>query len=73
MAIGTDLGNTVDTGWVVSGWAMASAVSSCIAGSMSDIFGRRHIILIGNVVCIVGSVRLPFSSRSRHNSVENRL
>ena len=59
--IGLDLGNVVDLGWVVSGWSIASSVSFSLAGSLSDVFGRRNIILLGQLVSLVGSVNLSAS------------
>ncbi|KAK4941295.1 hypothetical protein LTR10_018705 [Elasticomyces elasticus] len=54
--IGTALGDTTNLGWVVSGWSIASSVSFSLAGSLSDIFGRRCVILSGEVISLIGSV-----------------
>lgn len=55
--IATDLdGDTANITWIVGGWSIASSVSFCIAGSASDIFGRRWTIVSGEVLAIVGSV-----------------
>ncbi|SMQ51128.1 unnamed protein product [Zymoseptoria tritici ST99CH_3D7] len=54
--IGTDLGDTINITWIVGGWSIASSVSFSIAGSLSDIFGRRYTVIIGEVLAIVGSV-----------------
>ena len=54
--IGSALGNLTDIGWLISGWAIASSVSFCVAGRLSDIFGRRYIILFGEFVAVIGSV-----------------
>jgi MFS family permease len=40
--------------WIPSGWAAAAAVGFTIAGRVSDIFGRRHVILVGQLLTIVG-------------------
>lgn len=56
--IGQDLNNTVDLGWIVSGWAIASSVSFSLGGSLSDIFGRRNVILVGDVIALAGAVRV---------------
>lgn len=54
--MGTDLGDTTDIGWIVSGWSIASSVAFGLAGRLSDIFGRRYVIVSGNLVALVGSV-----------------
>ena len=59
--IGAALGDTTNIGWIISGWAIASSVSFSIAGRLSDIFGRRHIILFGQLLALIGGVS-PASS-----------
>ena len=54
--IGTDLGNTSAISWIVSAFGIASAVAFTIAGSLSDIFGRRYIIIFGQMLALVGAV-----------------
>lgn len=54
--VGTDLGDTENISWIVGGWSIASSVSFSIAGSLSDIFGRRYTIVSGEILAIVGSV-----------------
>ncbi len=63
--VGTELGDTQNIAWIVSGWSTASSVSFSIAGKVSDIFGRRWTILVGEVICIVGCVRPSLLLRSR--------
>lgn len=60
--IGTDLGDTTNTTWIVGGWTIASSVSFSIAGSLSDTFGRRWTIIVGEVLAIVGSVGQSYRS-----------
>ena len=66
--IGTDLGNTLTISWIVSAFGIASAVAFTIAGSLSDVFGRRYIIISGQVLALVGAVSwhqgVRFSSRA---------
>lgn len=59
--MGTDLGNTTNIGWIVSGWSIASSVSFGLAGRLSDIFGRRYVIILGNLLAVIGAV-----SKSSH-------
>ncbi|KAL2430475.1 hypothetical protein ABEF95_008581 [Exophiala dermatitidis] len=40
--------------WIPSGWGAAAAVGFSIAGRLSDIFGRRYVILAGQLLTIVG-------------------
>ena len=52
--IANELGDPKDLSWPISGFSVAGAVSFSIAGSLSDIFGRRMVILSGNILMIVG-------------------
>lgn len=58
--IATALGDTTTVGWVISGWSIASSVSFSLAGSMSDIFGRRNVMLSGQFISLIGSVSRSF-------------
>lgn len=46
-------GESIDF-WIPSGWSAAAAVGFSIAGRLSDIFGRRYVILVGQLLTIVG-------------------
>ncbi|OCL13971.1 MFS general substrate transporter [Glonium stellatum] len=48
-------GETIDF-WIPSGWGAAAAVGFSIAGRISDIFGRRYVILFGQLLTIVGGI-----------------
>lgn len=54
--IGTELGDTTNIAWLPGGWSIASSVSFSIAGRLSDIFGRRWVILTGQAMALVGLV-----------------
>lgn len=54
--LSTELGDTKNQLWVVGAFSVSSAVAFAIAGSLSDIFGRRYIILVGNLLAIIGCV-----------------
>ncbi|KAK6365118.1 hypothetical protein LTS17_011596 [Exophiala oligosperma] len=41
--------------WVPSGWGAAAAVGFSVAGRLSDIFGRRYVILVGQLLTILGA------------------
>ena len=55
--IGTDLHtSTADLQWMVTAYLLAFAAPTVAAGRLSDIFGRRRVLLIGTIVFMVGSV-----------------
>ena len=56
--IGQTLGDTENSLWIPGGWSVASAVSFSIAGGLSDIFGRRWVLITGQVLTLIGSVSL---------------
>lgn len=59
--IGVTLNDTEHTSWIPTGWSVASAVSFAIAGRLSDVFGRRNVLLTGQVVVLIGSVCLAYT------------
>lgn len=54
--IGTELGDTQDITWVVSGFSIASALGFTIAGRLGDIFGRRYVIVAGQAITVIAVV-----------------
>lgn len=54
--IGASLGDTANIVWIPGGWSVASAVSFSIAGGFSDIFGRRYVLISGQVIVLLGAV-----------------
>lgn len=54
--IGRALHDMENVVWIAGGWSVASAVSFSIAGSWSDIFGRRYVTLSGQLVTLSGAV-----------------
>ena len=55
--IALELQGTIDNvNWMASGWSIAGSVSFAIAGQLSDYFGRRYIILFGQVLLILGHI-----------------
>ncbi|KAF1965332.1 MFS general substrate transporter [Bimuria novae-zelandiae CBS 107.79] len=42
--------------WIPSGWGAAAAVGFSVAGKISDIFGRRVVILFGQFLTVVGGI-----------------
>jgi len=51
-----DLGGEDLLAWVVGAWSLATACSFSLAGPLSDTFGRRTPILVGQVIVIVGCI-----------------
>jgi MFS family permease len=54
--IGGDLDDLPDIAWIVTSWSISSAVSFSLAGEFSDIWGRKVVILGGQVFTLVGAV-----------------
>lgn len=48
-------GSTIDF-WIPSGWGAAAGVGFTIAGRLSDIFGRRYVILFGQLLTVLGGI-----------------
>lgn len=42
--------------WVVGSWSVGNACSAAVAGYLSDTFGRRNVILLGDIVVLIGSI-----------------
>jgi hypothetical protein len=56
--IGMSLDGLEDIAWIPGGWSIGAAVSFAIAGALSDIFGRRWVVMIGQMLVLVGAVSL---------------
>ena len=54
--VSTALGDPTAVTWVVGANSLASAVSYSMAGPLSDVFGRRYLILFGQALTIVGTI-----------------
>lgn len=54
--IGQQLGDTENIIWIPGGWSVASAVAFSIAGGVSDIFGRRWVLMSGQIMTLVGGI-----------------
>jgi hypothetical protein len=56
--IATDLqGSTANSAWMSSGWTLGGTIAFAIAGRVSDVFGRRYVLLFGQSLLIVSYVR----------------
>ena len=54
--LGLELGGSALTSWIPSGWGLAAGIGFTIAGSLSDCFGRRYVILTGQIMTIIGGI-----------------
>ncbi|RFU35442.1 hypothetical protein B7463_g866, partial [Scytalidium lignicola] len=54
--LGEELGGANISFWIPSGWGAAAAVSFTVAGRVSDVFGRRHVILFGQCLTVIGAI-----------------
>lgn len=54
--IGRDLGNLTDLSWVVTAYLLTSTATTPLYGKLSDIHGRRAVMLIAILIFIAGSV-----------------
>src|SRR5688572_4292523 len=55
-AIGRSLGNIEDLSWVVTSYLLASTVATPLFGKLSDIYGRRAMMLIAVAIFLAGSL-----------------
>jgi EmrB/QacA subfamily drug resistance transporter len=55
-AIGKSLGGIDDLSWVVTAYLLAATAATPLFGKLSDIYGRRTILLTAIVIFIAGSV-----------------
>jgi len=70
--IGMSLDGLENIAWIPGGWAIGSAVSFAVAGALSDIFGRRWVVMFGQALTLIGAVSL-YASGTRSELTYNRL
>ncbi|WP_430084103.1 MDR family MFS transporter [Peribacillus butanolivorans] len=61
-AIVSDLGGFSLYSWVFSGYLLMNAVTVLIYGKLSDILGRKPVLLFGIIVFLIGSILCGFSN-----------
>ncbi|KAI9669406.1 MAG: hypothetical protein M1831_000442 [Alyxoria varia] len=54
--IANDIGSTSIFAWIGSSYLLASAASTPVWGKISDIFGRKPILIVSNVIFFIGSL-----------------
>ncbi|KRR17841.1 MFS transporter [Bradyrhizobium retamae] len=64
-SIAADLNNWSVASWLVSGYLISSIVAIPIAGRLSDLFGRRRLLLILSLLYVSGSILCAISCRCR--------
>ncbi|KAH7251471.1 fungal trichothecene efflux pump [Fusarium tricinctum] len=64
--IGMALGDTDNIAWIPGGWSIGAAVSFSVAGGLSDVFGRRWVLLSGQTIILVGAIVCAFAQTTLH-------
>ncbi|RGP79368.1 hypothetical protein FLONG3_2523 [Fusarium longipes] len=59
--IGMALGDTENIAWIPGGWSIGAAVSFSVAGGLSDVFGRRWVLLSGQTIILIGAIVCAFA------------
>lgn len=54
--VNRDIGPSADINWVAFVYTLALAVAGLLVGRLTDLFGRRWLVLSGSIVGIVGDV-----------------
>jgi hypothetical protein len=49
-------GSTLNSAWMSSGWTLGGTIAFAIAGRVSDVFGRRYVLLFGQCLLIISYV-----------------
>ena len=55
-------GSAVELSWVVNAYILTYGSAMMAAGSLTDIYGRKRVWLIGLVIFVLSTVAIPFSS-----------
>ncbi|MFZ3589452.1 MDR family MFS transporter [Bacillus sp. DJP31] len=61
-AIASDLGNFSLYSWVFSSYLLMNAVTVLIYGKLSDLFGRKPVLIVGIIIFMVGSILCGFAN-----------
>lgn len=54
--INADLGNSADINWVATVWTLGTSIGFLLVGRISDIFGRRDMVLCTGVLALIGCI-----------------
>jgi EmrB/QacA subfamily drug resistance transporter len=55
-AIGKSLGNVDDLSWIITAYLLALTATTPLFGKLSDIYGRRAVLLLAIGIFVIGSV-----------------
>ena len=55
-------GSTVNSAWMSSGWTLGGTIAFAVAGRVSDVFGRRYVLLFGQSLLIISYVGSPVTT-----------
>ncbi|KAJ1335655.1 Fungal trichothecene efflux pump (TRI12) [Microdochium nivale] len=56
LLINASLGGSPNIGWVATAWTLGSSIGFLLVGRLSDIFGRRYIVLGGGILSLIGCI-----------------
>jgi len=56
LLINAALGGSPNIGWVATAWTLGSSIGFLLVGRLSDIFGRRYIVLGGGLLSLIGCI-----------------
>ncbi|KIW14512.1 hypothetical protein PV08_07296 [Exophiala spinifera] len=74
LTINADIGPSTQLNWAPTAWTLAQGVVMTIAGSLSDICGRRNFTLAGNTMGLIGTTLESFiNARSAADSRQAAL
>ncbi|KAF2100380.1 trichothecene efflux pump [Rhizodiscina lignyota] len=54
--INEDIGPSANLNWVATAWTLGSAVGFLLVGRISDIFGRKWMVMGTQVLCLIGMI-----------------
>ncbi|KAI0154272.1 trichothecene efflux pump [Xylariaceae sp. FL1272] len=54
--INADLGNSPDINWVATAWTLGSSIGFLLFGRLSDIFGRKALVVGSSVLGLIGYI-----------------
>ena len=54
--INVDIGPSTNITWVSLGYTLGLSVGFLVIGRLSDIFGRRWFLILGNLLALIGSI-----------------
>ncbi|KAI8627941.1 trichothecene efflux pump [Xylariaceae sp. FL1651] len=54
--INASLGNSKDIGWVATAWTLGSSIGFLLFGRLSDIFGRKYLVVGTSVLGLIGYI-----------------